>query len=163
MTSRLIILRGNSGSGKSTTASELRTRLGQRTMLVPQDVVRREILRVSDEVNNPSIELIHDIALYGKSIDYDVIVEGILTKKKYGEMLSKLIDNFEHTYIYYFDISFGETLKRHSTKVNAKEFGEKEMKDWWKEKDYLGLENEKIFTDRMSENDILEMILEDIG
>ena len=55
---RLIIIRGNSGSGKSTIAKRLQQKMGYQTMLIPQDVVRREMLRVRDKDNNPSIQLI---------------------------------------------------------------------------------------------------------
>ena len=39
---KLIILRGNSGSGKTTIAKELQKSLGRNTMLISQDVVRRD-------------------------------------------------------------------------------------------------------------------------
>ena len=52
MSSRLIILRGNSGCGKTTTAKLLQKEYGYGTMLVSQDVVRREMLHVKDEASN---------------------------------------------------------------------------------------------------------------
>lgn len=45
---KLIMIRGNSGSGKTTAAKALQERLGCNTMLISQDVVRREMLRVKD-------------------------------------------------------------------------------------------------------------------
>jgi len=81
MSQKLIILRGNSCSGKSTIAKKLQIKLGYGTMLIPQDIIRRQIIRVKDSIGNPSIELIYRTALYGKEIGYDVILEGILTKK----------------------------------------------------------------------------------
>lgn len=44
MKSKLIILRGNSGCGKATTAVALQHTLGAATLLVSQDVVRRDRL-----------------------------------------------------------------------------------------------------------------------
>lgn len=81
--SKLIIIRGNAGSGKTTIAKELQEKLQLHfskeadggTMLIPQDVVRRKILRAKDGPKNPSIQLIKDIATYGRSIGYDVIIE----------------------------------------------------------------------------------------
>ncbi|MDD3415912.1 MAG: hypothetical protein PHY47_18225 [Lachnospiraceae bacterium] len=43
---------------------------------------------------------------------------------------------------YYFDLSFEETLKRHQTKTNCNDFGEKEMRRWWREKDFSDVLNE---------------------
>ena len=39
---KLIILRGNSGSGKTTIAKELQRKFGENTMLISQDVIRSE-------------------------------------------------------------------------------------------------------------------------
>lgn len=160
---KLIIIRGNSGSGKSTVAKRLRREMGYETMLIPQDTVRRDILRVKDISNNPSRELIGEIALFGKRIGYDVIIEGILSTKRYKDILLKLANEFDEAYVYYFDIPFEETLRRHTTKPNAHEFGEAEMREWWHEKDYLGVANEHIFLAEESEDAIVRHILHDIG
>ena len=156
----LIILRGNSGCGKTSTARLLQRQLGDGTMLVSQDVVRREILRVKDSEGNPAIQLIYDLCMYGNNVGYTVILEGILSNKKYGAMLCRLLDDFQgEKLIYYFDVSFEETVRRHATKPNAHEFGELEMRQWWKEKDYLDFENEFLIRNDTSQEDIINMIL----
>lgn len=45
---KLVILRGNSGSGKSSVARALQRKIGRNTLLIPQDTVRREMLWVRD-------------------------------------------------------------------------------------------------------------------
>ena len=45
---RLIVLRGNSGSGKSTVARAVRERYGRGCALVEQDYLRRIVLRELD-------------------------------------------------------------------------------------------------------------------
>lgn len=159
--SKLIIIRGNSGSGKSTIAKRLQHELGYKTMLIPQDIVRREMLRTKDKPGNPSIQLIRELAEYGRCIGYDVIIEGILVRERYGGMLRELMDHFEDKYVYYFDIPFAETLSRHSLKHNSHEFGEKEMREWWLENDILKTENEKIINEKLSEEEIVSLILSD--
>ncbi len=164
MSHRLIIIRGNSGSGKSTVAKKLQLKLGYGTMLVPQDVVRREILHIPDGAGNDSIQLIYDMAMYGSNHGYDVIVEGIFRKKKYGEMLTKLINDFNgDAFIYYFDVTFDETVRRHSLKPNSHEFGEAEMRDWWEDADYMNTPGEKLITDAMSEDEIVDMMYADLS
>lgn len=160
---KLIILRGNSASGKSTVAKELRERMGYETMLIQQDVVRREILRVQDLPENPSVQLIYDLAMYGKKIGFDVIIEGIMHADKCSEMLQKIIDDFGgESHVYYFDVSFEETLRRHETKLIEKnEYGEAEMRSWWRDKDYLGLRTEKLIPEHMSKEQIIEIIYND--
>lgn len=163
MSSRLLILRGNSGSGKTTIAKRLQRELGSRTMLVSHDVLRREILRVKDEVGNPSIQLVYDMVMYGSTICYDVILEGILPTKKYGEMLHRLVQDFDgRVFAYYFDIPFEETLKRHLSTSTSNDYGEKEMRQWWKDNDYLTAQQETILTSNMSEAQIIQMMLRDL-
>ena len=160
--SKLIILRGNSGSGKSTAAIRLRRELGYGTMLIPQDMIRREIVRVKDEADNPSIQLMKDIALYGLKVGYDVVIEGILVQERYGEMLRELATVFEEVYVYYFDIPLEETFRRHKTKPNAHEFGEELMRELYIEYDLLGLPGESVFTEGQSQDEIVERILRDV-
>ncbi len=162
--SSLIILRGNSGSGKTTTAKLLQQELGCGTMLVSQDAVRREMLRVRDEANNPAIQLIYDLCMYGNHIGYTVILEGILSNKKYGKMLQRLLADFNGTkYIYYFDLPIEETLRRHANKPNAAEFGETKMRKWWKDKDFLGVSQEKTINQGMSQAEVVRMIVSDVS
>ena len=160
--SKLIILRGNSGTGKSTVAKKLQHAMGDKAMLVPQDTIRREIMRVKDGPNNPSIQLIYDTAMYGNQVEYDVVVEGVLNGKNYGDMLRKLASNFTNVYVYYFDISFEETLRRHKTKHNSHEFGEVEMRKWWIDNDLLGVTNEVAVTESLSEDEIVQLILNNL-
>lgn len=168
--SKLIIIRGNSGSGKSTIAKELQEKIQSHfsggtdggTMLIPQDMIRREILRTKDGAKNPSIQLIKNLALYGHSIGYDVIIEGILVRKHYGTMLNEVAALFDKVYAYYLDISFEETLRRHAAKPNSHQFGEDLMREWYAEKDSLGLMNEKVFMDEQTKDEIARSILDDM-
>ena len=159
----LIILRGNSGCGKTSTARLLQRQLGDGTMLVSQDVVRREILRVKDIENNPAIQLIYDLRMYGNNVGYTVILEGILSNKKYGAMLRRLLDDFQgEKLIYYFDVSFEETVRRHTTKPNAHEFGESEMRQWWKDQDVLNVPGEQRIGEQLSQAEIVDLIYRDV-
>lgn len=168
MPTKLIIIRGNSGSGKTTVAKTVRSKLGDglsdTTMLVQQDVLRRDMLRERDVLEKQSIiKLIKLVVEFGRTQGRIVILEGIFTKKKYGDMLRELIEDFDEAHVYYFDLLLEETLRRHASKPNAHEFGEKEMREWWNDKDYLGLPNEKILTKDMSTDYIVNMVVGDIG
>jgi hypothetical protein len=119
-------------------------------------------LKTPDVPNNDAVELIYELAMYGQRKGRDVIIEGILSKNKYGEMLSKLIDSFNgDTKAFYLDVSFEETLRRHATKPaqKAQEFGEKEMRQWWRDKDYLEVEGETILPESLSEADLLKALM----
>lgn len=160
--SHLIILRGNSGSGKTTVAKLLFDHFHADAMLVSQDVVRRTMLRVKDVPDNSAIELIYRLCSYGNQLNKIVILEGILRRDIYGDMLTKLISDFNGlARVYYFDIPFNETLRRHATKPNAHEFGEAEMRQWWRSNDVLGVKEEQIFNAEMSADDMLKNIVND--
>ncbi|WP_246943086.1 kinase [Bacillus pinisoli] len=163
MESKLIIIRGNSASGKTTISKSLQEQLGRGTLLVPQDTVRRDMLKVHDRMGNLSIDLIRQIAEYGKGKCEFVIVEGILVKDLYGKMLNDLIQYYnERAYIYYFDLSFEETVKRHNTRLKKMKFGEDSLRAWWKPRDYLGADGETSLTNDMSHDDIIKLILDQL-
>ncbi len=159
---KLIILRGNSGCGKSTTAKMLQRKFGRGTLVIPQDTVRREMLWVKDETGTIAVSLLIELAKYGKQNCKIVIVEGILYSDLYMELFEVLKLEFKNIYAYYYDIPFEETLIRHQTKPSCIQFGENEMKCWWREKDYIGIIPEKSITTELSLEEIAEMIFSDV-
>ena len=128
-TTRLIVLRGNSASGKSAVAQRIRDMYGRGIAIIGQDNIRRIILRERDQPGASNIGLIDLTARYALDQGYHVIVEGILYADHYGEMLRQLhSDHRGRSRFYYFDVSFEETLCRHATKPQAAEYGETEMR-----------------------------------
>ena len=63
--SKLIVLRGNSGSGKTTVARALQEKLGYNTMLISQDEVRRNMLWVKDGIDTKALPLMAELLKYG--------------------------------------------------------------------------------------------------
>jgi len=159
---QLIILRGNSGSGKTTVGKALQRKFGHGAMLISQDVIRREMLFVKDGPNPEASQLLLELALYGKSHCNIVILEGILNSKWYKKLFESLLDEFNNQiFAYYFDIPFEETLNRHQHKSNAHEFGEKELREWWNEKDLLNIIPEVYLHKELSLNEIVDIIYQD--
>ena len=160
---KIIILRGNSGSGKTTIAKMLQKRLGNGTMLISQDVVKREILYVKDEKKQIINDLLFKLAKFGKENCEFVIVEGILNSKHYNNLFEKISKEFKNNiYAFYFDIPFEETLERHKTKQCSEEFGETEMKKWWNEKDLIKIIPEILIGKEVSANEIVNMIYQKV-
>ncbi len=159
---KLILLRGNSGSGKTTIARNLQSMLGNGVMRVGQDEIRRHMLNVSDRPDNLAIELIKYITLFGIAHCKYVIVEGIFNKEKYGNMLQSIISSTHiKSYIYYFDLPYAETVRRHHSKTYT-DFCAQKLASWFVEKDTLNVKNEKLITEMMTQNDILTMIMNDL-
>ena len=76
--SRLIIIRGNSGSGKSTVARKLHMALVRNTLIISQDIVRRQMLYVRDGQDTPALSLLADLLNYGHIHCRHIILEGII-------------------------------------------------------------------------------------
>lgn len=90
---RLIVLRGNSGSGKSSIAAELRARHGRGIALVGQDNLRGEVLKERDTADGANIELIDGVARYVLDHGFHVIIDGSFYEAHYGAMLRALRDD----------------------------------------------------------------------
>ncbi|AWZ10248.1 MULTISPECIES: kinase [unclassified Streptomyces] len=135
---RLIVLRGNSASGKSSVAEAIRDRHGRGVALVGQDNLRRVVLRERDAPGAANIGLIGSVARYGLDHGFHVVVEGILHADRYGPMLDALRRAHRgRTHFYYLDVPFEETLRRHAGKPGAGEYGEAEMREWYRPLDLL--------------------------
>ncbi|MER6943008.1 kinase [Nonomuraea sp. NPDC000554] len=161
----LIIIRGNSGSGKTSVARALREAYGRRGLaLISQDVVRRDILRELDKPGAVNIGLIDTMCRHALDTGYHVIVEGILAASRYGQMLHALCrDHLGRTSLYYLDIPWEETLRRHETRPQRSQFGADDMRQWYIERDVLPEERETIFGEDASLEDIVRRIYKDAG
>lgn len=161
---KLIILRGNSGSGKTTAAKMLQEKFGPNTMLISHDMVRMEILHVwSVEGLIKSQPLMINLLKYGKLNSEVTILEGILPSKEYHPLFEAAVEEYgQNIYSYYYDLPFEETLLRHSTKPNRNDFGETEMRRWWIEKDYLSIIPQTILTKELSLENAVELIYHDV-
>jgi predicted kinase len=94
---RLIVLRGNSGSGKSTIARAVRQACGStRIAWVSQDLIRRVILSEQDRPGGANIALIGQVARYSLDHGYHVLLDGIFRADRYQPMLAALHRDHRH-------------------------------------------------------------------
>lgn len=151
---KLIILRGPSGSGKTTVAKKLFEKVKAPTVLIEQDYYRFIFKPAGGTQNSQTIhEMIKANILSALNDSYDVITEGIYNVKSYKETFAEIFKAHpKQNYIFYFDISFEETLKRHDTKPNKDEWTKEDMREWYKHKDFLGYD----FEYAISEDSTLE-------
>jgi predicted kinase len=143
----LVVLRGNSASGKSFIARMLRDR--RQLAVVSQDVLRREVLGVEDGRDNLAVELIDLVARFALDRGMHVVMDGILRSDIYGPMLRSLAaDHRGATRFFRFDLPFEETVRRHNSK-GCTDFGERELRQWWRDHDVLpGCEEDVIGADQ---------------
>ncbi len=159
---RLIVLRGNSGCGKSTVARALREAYGRGIALVHQDLIRRVILRERDLPGAANIGLIDQVTRFSLDSSYHVVVEGILYADRYEQMLAGLSrDHRGRTCFYYLDVSVEETLRRHLTRPQASEFTQDDMRGWYRPHDLLSSVREQVIPQASSLQQTVELILAD--
>lgn len=163
---KLIILRGNSGSGKTCAAKALQEKFGPNTMLISHDMIRMQVLHVWSRMGvEKSLPLMIELLRYGRRNSEVTLLEGILSMPDYAPLFETAVEEYGagNIHAYYYDLPFEETLRRHSTKPNRDDFGEAEMRRWWQEKDYLPMIRETILKQDLSLDDAVEMIYQRVS
>lgn len=160
----LIVLRGNSASGKSTVASAIRDSRGRGIAIVGQDNLRRTVLRERDVPGGAYIGLVDTVARYTLDHGYHTIVEGIFAADRCADMLAALrADHRGRSHYYYLDVPFEETIRRHATKPLASDYGRAEMSGWYRDHDLLPGGVEQIIPATSTLDATVERILRDTG
>ncbi|HEY4489614.1 MAG TPA: AAA family ATPase [Candidatus Paceibacterota bacterium] len=157
---KLIIIRGNSGSGKSAVAERLREELDGKVALIGQDTLRRTILGEADSLDKTDIiGLLEQTLKYCLEKGYSVILEGILSKPKYKDVLVRSIDTAPcDSYIFYIDVSMEESLQRHKTKPIATEVSEEKLRSWYQPQNYLDVLGEVVIGEESTLEETVELI-----
>lgn len=134
----LVLIRGNSGSGKTTLANALQAHFGSDTcLLLHQDQLRRELLQTNDHAGTLAIDLIADLIRFGNQHYSLVVLEGILRRDVYGEMLSRAMAEFDGSVLsYYLDVPFATTVVH-----NHDRFDEATLRQWWRPHDVLSADD----------------------
>ncbi|MFJ9362225.1 P-loop NTPase family protein [Streptomyces mirabilis] len=161
---RLVVVPGNSASGKSSVAAGLRESFGRGLAVVGQDNLRRIVLRERDRPGAANIGLIGLTARYALDAGFHVVIEGILYADRYGDMLTELrADHRGPTHGYYLDVPFGETLARHATKPIADVVNETQLRDWYRAGDLMPGGIETVFGADSALHETVDRIMNDTG
>jgi predicted kinase len=143
----LVIIRGNSGSGKTSMAREVRRRYGRGCALIEQDQMRRIVLGEHDtrHIERVAPGFITNSAAYALAHGYHVVLEGVMFASRYRDELTALIDGHPgRTSVFYLDIPFEETARRHQTKPDAAEVTVEQIREWYEPHDLLGVDGEHL-------------------
>lgn len=166
---KLIIIRGPSGAGKSTVSKIIFDNAEHKIALIEQDYYRF-IFKPYGEGGAPNSGTIHKMLksdiLFALADGYNVIVEGILGVKSYAGILDDIFAvHPNNNYMYYFDISFEETVRRHATRkiTRGAPFGEKDMREWYPMAHKSNHILERIIPESFSAEDIANKILLETG
>jgi predicted kinase len=155
----LVVLRGNSGSGKSTVARMLQQRFERATCLVvAQDRVRRDMLREREVAGSLNVDLIEAIATWGLDRGLIVVVDGILNAGRYQRMLERLCTRASAAHFFAWDLEFDETVRRHADRPQRTEFSPEDMAGWYHGWQPLDFVNETRFDVATTADQAVELI-----
>lgn len=163
---RLVIIRGDAASGKTTTSVELRKRLDGRVALIHQDGVRREMLHNADRLqrSHDASVLIIAMARHALDLGYDVILDGIFNLRDYSAPFERLRDDHRGvTRIYQFDVGLDETLRRHAARPLGSIVGEEKIREWYDGWQPLPWFKEHRIGTAATTDDIVSAILRDLS
>lgn len=104
---KLIILRGNSGSGKTSAAIALQERFGPNTMRISHDMVRMQMLHVRGrEGLERSLPLMMELLRYARRHSEVAILEGILPAADYAPLFEAALEEYgPDIFAYYYDLA----------------------------------------------------------
>ncbi len=147
----LVVIRGNSGAGKSSVARALRARAGRGVALVEQDYLRRVVLKEPDDPGGFAPMLIDQTVRFCLDRGVHVVLEGILAAARHAVMLAELLRAHQgRSFVFYLDVSLDETLRRHATRPQAAEFSGEDMRGWYLPCDLLGVDGEQVIPEHFS-------------
>jgi len=159
---KLIVIRGPSGSGKSTVAKALFEQAVDGTVLIGQDYYRFIFKPPGGAINSKSIhKMIKTDVLTCLKDGYDVILEGIFIKKSWQRVFESFFAQHKNNnFVFTYDISFEETIRRHQTKPNKHAWSETDMQDWYKSEDFIGYDFEYKIPEKFTYAQTLKFILD---
>lgn len=139
--SKPIILRGNSGSGKTTVAKTIAKASKRRMAVVDADMYRVQMFFPWGECGEDVGQLMAHNVRFCLERGYDVFWDSIF----YAHQRNKdYIDNFfreyhpQDDYIFNFDVSYDETVRRHQTRHKKDDFDAEAMRKWYQPVEPLG-------------------------
>ena len=157
----LIVLRGNSGSGKSTIAAELQSEMPGQAAILSQDYFRRVIYREREQDSLAHAELLEAAATHCLGLGQHVILDGIFNADRYQPMLARVRSMTDDARFYAFDLSLEETVLRHHARSKSVDFTVDDMAAWYHGWQPLSFVRERRIAPGETVRDIVNRVLED--
>ena len=130
---------------------------------IEQDYLRRVLLR--EHGGNPiAPSFIAATVRATLNTKYHIILEGILDTGSHGTILRRLIaDHPGPAAVFYFDVSFDETVRRHLSRAEPIPVTADQMRAWYAPRDLLGADNEHVVEESTGFDEAVSAILHTSG
>jgi hypothetical protein len=133
---------------------------------IEQDYLRRVVLREHGSNRTPTVApaFITTVVRAALEPGYHVVLEGILHTGSYGQPLRQLVaDHAGPSFVYWLEVSFDETLRRHQQRGEATRVTVEDMRGWYTPLDLLGVPGEQVITESTSMAHTVDTILHGSG
>ncbi|WP_432983054.1 AAA family ATPase [Dactylosporangium sp. CA-233914] len=133
---------------------------------IAQDQFRRVVLREHGGLGHEAVApgFIGMSARYLLNAGYHVIVECILDTRSYSTVLRQLIaEHSGPSHVYYLDVSFKETIRRHRNRAEPIPVSAEEMRSWYVPLDALGVSGEHVIPESSPPEQTVDTILDTSG
>lgn len=127
----LIVLRGNSGSGKSTIATYLQSELSGPAAILSQDYFRRVIYKEREQDSLAHVDLLEAATAHCLAAGQHVILDGIFNAGRYSPMLARVRSMTNDARFYAFGLSLDDTITRHQSRSKSVDFTAEDMAAWY--------------------------------
>jgi predicted kinase len=160
---KLIVIRGPSGVGKTAVAWALMKRTERPTVLVELDHFRLSFVNPPPRDHGLEYEMSGSDVLIALNLGFDVVFDGNFTAEENDPFLERLFQAHpQENYIFYLDATLPETLKRHATKLNPR-ISTKKMREVYRYASPTGRPEEVVIPQTSSLDQTVEQIIQTTG
>ena len=161
--SKLIIIRGPCGAGKSTVAKALMEQASRPTALVDLDYYRFIFVNPPPEDHNLEYKMAECNILIGLEQGFDVIFEGNFRADSNDPMLERLFKTHpKENYLFYLEASLDETLRRHQNREDRRISADK-MRELYEYATPIGHARETVIPETSSLEETIKLIQKTVG
>lgn len=157
---KIIVIHGPAGVGKSTIAARLRDEFDEPVALISQDAIYNDMLG-SDGIpaKVEAVKLVELILRQLSSDGFNIILEGVFRAEYFRPVFTRLNREFEITYIF-LEANVEATVLRHAARPKHNhDFGEDKIREWHRSSEPFGFENETIImTDEHTSEDTFSLV-----
>jgi|GEM_PF-824998 len=164
---KLIIIRGPSGSGKSTVAHEVQRLVaesGQQIALIEQDYYKEIMILPKASTRDLRIDKMYDDAHFLLMRRCHVVMGGTLDPEEHKPHIDELIKAHPtDNYLFYFNLTLEETLRRHATRAKASWLSEDSLRGWYRQFTGMGYDFETEFTEEVDQENVIASVINITG
>lgn len=161
-TNKLVIIRGNSASGKSTLARRVQKEASGPVAVVEQDYFRHDLFgsKWGDTEYQARSVLMAAMTLQLLRSGVTVILEGPLPSSWFMGVLAAIRKEWSGEVVAFcYVLELEETLRRHQTRDKRTHFGEDTLRGWYSERDPIEGLHENILSEEVTLDRAVRQVL----